>query len=233
MTNWLSYGYRSGAAADDFNGDGRDDFAVGNFEYGTVDVALASSTGALGGHTSFWVGYNAGAVAAADLSGDGKADLVSANWYSNNVGVLLGDGLGGFGNVVNYAAGGTPVGVVLGDFNAHDGDGNLDIAVSTSSGSGVSVLLGRGNGTFTPSVPSTSDGNLVGVATGDFNGDGWLDAAAANSSGTAPPSLSTIRSGPRSTLRRFRSPTRRSRKATWGPSPPTLPSACRPRMGNR
>jgi hypothetical protein len=185
MTNWLSYGYRSGAAADDFNGDGRDDFAVGNFEYGTVDVALASSTGALGGHTSFWVGYNAGAVAAGDLSGDGKADLVSANWYSNNVGVLLGDGFGGFANVVNYAAGGTPVGIVLGDFNAHNGDGNLDIAVSTSSGSGVSVLLGRGNGTFTPSVPSTSDASLVGVATGDFNGDGWLDAAAANSSGNS------------------------------------------------
>ena len=185
VTTWLGTGFHTGAAAEDFNGDGRDDFATGNWEYSGVAVALADATGTLQGATYFSTGWNPGSVAAGDVSGDGKADLVTANRFGDNVSVLLGNGLGGFAATQNYATGGSPSAVVLGDFNGPGGDGKPDIAVSTATGSGVSVLLGLGTGTFTPPVPSESSSYLSGVAAGDFNGDGWADAAAANSSGNS------------------------------------------------
>jgi len=80
---------------------------------------------------------------------------------------------------------------VLGDINA---DGKIDLVTSSNfftqtgdyySGYGgfytgqVNVLLGYGNGAFaSPSNHVLEDGTYAfGVAVGDFNGDGWLDAA--------------------------------------------------------
>jgi len=182
---YLGTGFHSGAAAEDFNGDGRDDFATGNLDYGSVAVAIASTTGTLQGASYYNGGWGDGSVAAADISGDGKADIVTANRWGDNVSVLLGDGLGGFAATQYYAAGVNPVAVALGDFNAAGGDGKVDIAVSTGSGNGVTVLLGLGNGVFSPGLPSESDAYLSGVAVGDFNGDGWQDAAASNDSGNS------------------------------------------------
>ncbi|MBO0697125.1 MAG: VCBS repeat-containing protein, partial [Zavarzinella sp.] len=181
VTTWLGGGYHTGGAAADFNGDGRSDLAVANADNGTVGVALADLSGALQGPTYYSAGATPGSIIAADVSGDGKADVVTANWYSNTVSVLLGNGLGGFGTATTCATGETAVGVAVGDFNGPGGDGKADIAVATGFG-GLSVLLGRGGGTFALPVPVTNGSYLSGVSASDFNGDGWLDAAAANSS---------------------------------------------------
>jgi len=185
VTTWLGYGFHTGAAAKDLNGDNHDDFATCNVDNSTVAVALANSTGTLQGASYYSVGWSPGSVAAGDVSGDGKADLVTANRYGDTVSVLLGNGLGSFASGQTYSVGVNPVAVALGDFNGLGGDGKPDIAVSTGSGNGVAVLLGKGNGNFTPAIPSTSDAYLSGVAVGDFNGDGWLDAAANNGSGNS------------------------------------------------
>jgi len=179
MASYLGQGYHMGAAADDFNGDGRDDFAACNIDYSLVDVVLADSTGALGSLQELGAGYSPQSVTAGDLSGDGKSDLVTANWGGQDVSVLLGNGSGGFGGAQDYNAGGNPTSVILGDFNAMGGDGKMDIAVATGNGSGVVVLLGAGGGVFRPPVAALSSEYLGGIAAGDFNGDGWLDAAAA------------------------------------------------------
>jgi len=163
----------------DFNGDAKLDVATANFEYGTVSVLLGDGNGNLQAPTDFYAGYYPLAVAAGDVNGDGDIDLLTANFYGNNVSVLLGDGTGGFGAAQSYGDGNSTGSVSLADFNH---DGHLDIAARTDNGtvSAVSVLLGKGNGAFSPPVRSPAGTNLTAVATGDFNGDGWLDAATTN-----------------------------------------------------
>lgn len=68
------------------------------------------------------------------------------------------------------AVGGFGFSSVTGDFN---GDGRLDLAIC-SFGT-VSILLGNGNGTFTPSASLKVSTDAYSIATGDFNGDGKLD----------------------------------------------------------
>jgi hypothetical protein len=73
-----------------------------------------------------------------------------------------------------------PHGAVVGDFNE---DGHLDLAVATTAG-GVSVLLGQGGPAgsvgFAQAVSYAAGSNPTGVATGDFDEDGILDLAVAN-----------------------------------------------------
>ncbi|MGA3325336.1 MAG: FG-GAP-like repeat-containing protein [Terriglobia bacterium] len=76
------------------------------------------------------------------------------------------------------ATGTTPMSVVTGDFN---GDGKLDLAVANANADNVAILLGNGDGTFTPAASSPRTGCIpYAIAVGDFNGDGKLDIASAN-----------------------------------------------------
>jgi hypothetical protein len=66
------------------------------------------------------------------------------------------------------------------DFNS---DGKLDLAISAGLGSGpVTIMLGNGNGTFTPgqSITVNTDsgpGVAAAIALADFNGDHIPDIA--------------------------------------------------------
>lgn len=93
-----------------------------------------------------------------------------------------------FGPPAHYLAGtvGTPPGrgaehVAVGDFNG-DGAADLvvagnDVTVTPAVRHSVRVLLNRGDGTFAPpSEPAPAGTNLSGLAVGDFNRDGRLDA---------------------------------------------------------
>src|SRR5712692_5781895 len=75
--------------------------------------------------------------------------------------------------------GNQPVSVAVGNFN---GDSFLDLAVANQFSNNVTILLGQGNGQFTPAPGSpVSVGNQpVSVAVGNFNGDSFLDLAVAN-----------------------------------------------------
>ncbi|PYN65285.1 MAG: VCBS repeat-containing protein [Candidatus Rokuibacteriota bacterium] len=174
-------------ATGDFNGDGVPDLAVASqfwccpVKPGTFSVLLGNSDGTFRAATIFASGSNPRAVALGDFNADGKLDLVVADGMGSAVWVLLGNGDGTFQTAVTYAAGDSPYAVVVGDFNA---DSKLDLVVAVGS-AGVSVLLGNGDGTFQPpltfgagSGASASDSS---VAVGDFNADGRLDLAVANS----------------------------------------------------
>jgi hypothetical protein len=167
---------------------------------------------------SFAAGYNPIAVSVGDINHDGKLDLVAGDYQQvaydlRGVSVLLGHGDGTLGPATLFAARNDYVSdVPLADL---DGDGNLDIIASSGASNPpvVSVLFGDGAGSFTPlDVPIATVSGLAPFAsvTGDFNKDGKLDIATANSSGVGIGTSVMLNRG----MRTFAAPT--TYDVTWG-----------------
>src|SRR5438552_990220 len=114
----------------DFNGDGRQDVAVG------LSVLLGNGDGTFKTAPAFSVGTRPSSVALGDFNGDGKPDLAVVNAGSNDVSVLLGVGDGAFQTPLSFGVGISPASVAVGDFN---GDGKLDLAVADAGSNTVSV----------------------------------------------------------------------------------------------
>jgi len=183
-------------AVGDFNGDGKLDLAVANFDDNDVTILLGDGTGNFappstaacdGPCSPIQVGSAPRSIAMGDFNGDGILDLAVVNNSSNNLTILLGNGDGTFTPAASSPAGlSTPISVVAADFN---GDGKLDLAVTNNGNNTVAILLGDGTGNFAPPSLSACDGPcpapMTGVlprmiTVGDFNGDGKLDLAVTN-----------------------------------------------------
>jgi len=108
-----------------------------------------------------------------DFNGDGQTDLTFLT--PAGVGVLLGKGGLTYGSMQTSVSGySSYVKPVVGDFNM---DGHADIAMPVEGG--IALLFGKGDGTFA-SADGYDVGQLVGsVTVADFNGDKFLDIAAA------------------------------------------------------
>jgi hypothetical protein len=125
-------------------------------------------------------------TAVGDFNRDGKPDVAVANFGTNNVMILLGNGTGSFTPAAGspFAAGPVPQALAVGDYNQ---DGIQDLAAASGVFPGqVNILLGNGSGGFALTVGSPIQIGVVGaytIATADFNADGKLDLATANSSG--------------------------------------------------
>ena len=108
----------------------------------------------------------------------------TSNNNSNANSVLGGAALGNGVATLNWqnpqspATGTQPGSIVLGDFN---GDGVLDMAVTNGGDNTLTILLGKGDGTFTATASSPQTGTYPSFVTvGDFNRDGKADLAVAN-----------------------------------------------------
>lgn len=122
-------------------------------------------------------------VVAADFNNDGLLDLAVANTAlgSGSISILIGNGDGTFQPATVIRAGNYPRSIAVADFNR---DGKLDLAVANegpAGGGGLCILLGNGDGTFLPPVYLTSGVNPASLAAADFNADGIVDLAVANS----------------------------------------------------
>src|SRR5579872_2634610 len=84
---------------------------------------------------------------------------------------LLAQG-GQFIQAPQYTVGASPLAAAVGDLNK---DGKPDIVVTNKVDSTISVLLNKGDGTFSPQVTYDVGGIPASVAIADFNGDGSLD----------------------------------------------------------
>jgi len=176
--------------AGDFNGDGHADIAITLPDNSSIMVLLGKGDGTFTQKGTIADPAVPTFVAAGDFNGDGRADLVVANEGGLDLTILLGNGDGTFAAGSNVATSDEPVAVAVGDFN---GDGNLDVATvifpyqagvlgsGTDVPGSVQIFLGKGDGTFTPVAASPSTGlTAVSIAAADFNADGILDLAVAN-----------------------------------------------------
>jgi len=180
----LDYGVGGGymwVGVGDFNGDNKLDLAVGQTDAPNVSILMGNGDGTFQPHVDYPTGPNPRSLAVGDLNGDGKLDLAVAADSSGQASILLGNGDGTFQPHVDYAAVTAPVWISLGDFN---GDGTLDLTLSSFAGLGIGavILLGNGDGTFQPPLRYVTSGGRVesGTVT-DFDGNGRLDLAVANS----------------------------------------------------
>ncbi len=184
----------SSLAIGDFDGDGNADLAVAGGNGNNVTVLMGDGNGGFAAvFAPFPAGTHPVSVAVADFNGDGNQDLAVANNLSNNLTILLGDGKGGFVAAPGgpFPAGTSPQSVAVGDFN---GDGTPDLAVADNGGASVSVLVGDGNGGFTPAggSPFAAGPNPAFVTVEDFNGDGKPDLLIADTAGNNVTILTAI-----------------------------------------
>lgn len=164
----------------DFNNDGNPDVAVTLITTYQVAILLGDGTGRLSPSRNGLLptGLAPIPIGHGDFNGDRNVDLAVCNRADGTLTVLLGDGKGNFTPGPYSYADVNCQGLAVGDF---DGDGIPDLAV-TSSGPPqyhLDILIGDGKGGFQGGTPlqfALTD-NPVGVALGDFNGDGRLDAA--------------------------------------------------------
>jgi hypothetical protein len=177
----------------DFNGDHIPDLATANFDSNDVSLFLGKGDGTFREAATIAVGVAPLGLAAADFNADGHLDLVVSDSGGkkgpnpNTIAVLLGVGDGTFRSPA-FVPLKHPEGIAVGDFNK---DGRVDLAVALTSTDQVGVLLGNGDGTFQAprlftvfpqSLPEPGVGfGPTNVALADFDGDGNVDLAVANS----------------------------------------------------
>lgn len=172
----------------DFDGDGKADLAVANYESNALSVFHNTSTGA--GTISFAPkidlpsGPGANHIAIDDLDGDGKLDLAVVNHGGGDVSIFhnISSAAGSinFAARINFTTGSTPRSVAIDDL---DKDGKPDLVIA-NYGEGVNTIsvlrntsTGPGSISFAPKIDFTAGTRPAAVAIEDLDGDGKPDIA--------------------------------------------------------
>ncbi len=182
LTGSGSYPFCTAVA--DFNNDSRLDIVVCNYWGSTIDIFLGFGNGTFSSQTTYSTGNNSGpiSVAVGDFNNNSRLDIVVTNNWDCNIGIFLGYGNGTFSRQVTFSTGNNsdPRSIAVADFN---NDSRLDIVVADFWAERIDLFFGYGDGTFSD-VITYSTGNYsapISVVVGDFNNDGRLDVAVANS----------------------------------------------------
>lgn len=176
----------------DFDKDGKTDLVAVNRNSSSISVFRNTSSGVgninYATKVDFTTGTGVQSVATADFDSDGKLDVVVTNESDFTISIFRNTSSGA-GNInydtkVDFTTGPNPIWVATGDL---DGDGKTDVAAVTSDNGSISLLRntssGVGNINYDAMIEFTT-GSAYSVSISDIDGDGKLDLAAGNSTGT-------------------------------------------------
>jgi hypothetical protein len=187
--------YPVGLSIADLDADHRPDLIVANCIGNTISVFRnMCSTGTItassfAARVDFGTGNYPFSVAVGDIDGDGKPDLASVNYYSGTVSVLRnvisGDSItsSSFAPKVDFAAGGAPYLVAIGDLNE---DNKPDLVVSNAGDRTISVYQNAGveagidTASFAPRVNLSAADFPYYVVIKDMDGDHKPDLVVTN-----------------------------------------------------
>ena len=163
-------------ATADFDGDGRVDIAVASDDELRASVLIQNDSHSFEEATSLAEGRRQGSLAVADFDHDGTADLGVGSLEALSLWLNPGDGR--FAMATTYAVAAHTL--LIDDL---DDDGNDDVLAGAIDFTTVRLLRGRGDGSLHP--PQALSLQFRAFTGGDFDGDGDVDLAFANTSPNA------------------------------------------------
>ena len=179
-------------AAADFNGDGRPDLVVANYNSDSISVyfnatAPGAGTATFSAKVDFVTGSNPDVVVAADINSDGLVDLAVANWGSSTLSIFRNTTAPGavvpsFAARVDVATDPNCSSIVAADLQ---GDGLTDLVIASSNAPAISALLNTttpGSATISLSakVDFAAPAGAFGIVAFDANFDGRPDIGIAD-----------------------------------------------------
>ena len=174
---------RQVVVAGDLNADGKTDLVITNSTAGVASILLGRGDGSFLDPITLGTLPLPVGVAVGDFNGDAKADLAIVSQGANKVSLWYGNGDGHFLAGRDVEAGQGPTTLVAGDFGTSETeptrDRKLDLAVLAAGEGKIAILFGDGAGGFSPPVKFEGVGATA-ITAADFNGDGVLDLATAN-----------------------------------------------------
>ena len=176
----------------DLDGDGKLDLITVNSLANTISVLRNNSAGP--GSVSFEtkIDYPTDEfpifLKATDLNGDGRPEIITSNINGNTISIFSNKSDTPESIVldpkIDIATGSGPWGISVGDLNM---DGIMDLAVANVNSSTVSIFKNESTGQtleFAEKIDFNTGTSPRGIDLGDLDGDGKLDMATANESGS-------------------------------------------------
>ena len=163
----------------DFDGDNVTDAMIANSGTNKVTFCKGQNNGTFACAQNIPLSGNPSSVAAGEFDGDTKLDFAAAYQNVDQVGIVKNTGGGGYSEATVTVAS-QPVFLVAADVT---GDGKLDLIVASKGASAVTAFVNNGSGVFTAATATSVGTGTLGVAVGDFDGDGKADFAAIDAMG--------------------------------------------------